>query len=114
MLIDDAYRYIELRRSLGFKLCNTADHLASFAEYAASVGDVHVRSDTALAWAAAKSSTHRSRCTCWGGAPSGQSGGTWPGACCTPITSDAFAGGASALRRRAVRERATSCWSSGT
>lgn len=60
MLIDDAYRYIELRRSLGFKLCKTADHLASFAEYAASVGDVHVRSDTALAWAAAKSSTQDS------------------------------------------------------
>jgi integrase len=60
MLIDGAYRYIELRRSLGFKLRKTSAHLASFAEYAASVGDVHVRSDTALAWAAATSSTQDS------------------------------------------------------
>ncbi len=60
MLIDGAYRYIELRRSLGFKLRKTAAHLASFAEYAASIDDVHVRSDTALAWAAATSSTQGS------------------------------------------------------
>lgn len=60
MLIDGAYRYIELRRSLGFKLRKTSAHLASFIEYAASVGDVHVRSDTALAWAAATSSTQDS------------------------------------------------------
>jgi integrase/recombinase XerD len=57
MLIDDAYRYIELRRSLGFKLAKTSVHLASFAEYATSVGDVHVRCDTALAWTAAITST---------------------------------------------------------
>lgn len=60
MLIDGAYRYIELRRSLGFKLRKTSAHLASFADYAASVGDVHVRRDTALAWAAATSSTQDS------------------------------------------------------
>lgn len=60
MLIDGAYRYIELRRSLGFKLNKTSVHLASFVGYAASVGDVHVRSDTALAWAAATSSTQDS------------------------------------------------------
>lgn len=60
MLIDGAYRYVELRRSLGFKLRKTSAHLASFAEYAANVGDVHVRSDTALAWAAATSSTQDS------------------------------------------------------
>lgn len=60
MLIDGAYRYIELRRSLGFKLRKTSAHLASFAEYAASVGDLHLRSDTALAWAAATSSTQDS------------------------------------------------------
>lgn len=60
MLIDGAYRYIELRRSLGFKLHKTAAHLASFVEYAASIDDVHVRSDTALAWAAATSSTQGS------------------------------------------------------
>lgn len=60
MLIDGAYRYVELRRSLGFKLAKTSAHLASFAEYAASVGDVHVRRDTALTWAAATSSTQSS------------------------------------------------------
>lgn len=60
MLIDGAYRYIELRRSLGFKLRHTAAYLASFTAYAASVGDVHLRSDTALAWAAASSSTQDS------------------------------------------------------
>lgn len=60
MLIDGAYRYIELRRSLGFKLRKTSSHLASFAAYAADAGDVHVRSATALAWAAATSSTHDS------------------------------------------------------
>jgi integrase/recombinase XerD len=60
MLIDGAYRYIELRRSLGFKLRKTSIQLASFVNYAASVGDVHVRSDTALAWAAATSSTQDS------------------------------------------------------
>lgn len=60
MLIDGAYRYIELRRSLGFKLRKTSSHLASFAAYAADAGDVHLRSDTALAWAAATSSTQDS------------------------------------------------------
>lgn len=60
MLIDGAYRYIELRRSLGFKLQKTSAHLVSFIDYAASVGDVHVRCDTALAWAAANSSTQDS------------------------------------------------------
>ena len=60
MLIDGAYRYIELRRSLGFKLRKTSDHLASFAAYAASVGDTHMRTETALAWAKATSSTQDS------------------------------------------------------
>lgn len=53
MLIDDVCRYIALRRSLGFKLRKTAISLASYAEYAANVGDVHIRNETALAWAAA-------------------------------------------------------------
>ena len=57
MLIDDVERYVTLRRSLGFKLRKTSAHLASFAEYAASVGDVHIRRDTALAWAAVTTST---------------------------------------------------------
>jgi integrase/recombinase XerD len=57
MLIDDVERYVTLRRSLGFKLRKTSAHLASFAKYATSVGDSHVRRDTALEWAAATSST---------------------------------------------------------
>ena len=60
MLIDGAYRYIELRRSLGFKLRKTSVHLASFVEHAANAGDTHVRIETALAWAKATSSTQDS------------------------------------------------------
>ena len=60
MLIDGAYRYIELRRSLGFKLRKTSRHLASFVDYAAKSGDMHVRIETALAWAKATSSTQDS------------------------------------------------------
>jgi integrase/recombinase XerD len=60
MLIDGAYRYIELRRSLGFKLRKTSIHLTSFVEYAANAGEAHVRTDTALAGAKAMSSTQDS------------------------------------------------------
>ena len=60
MLIDDVDRYIELRRSLGFKLAKTARHLTAFARYAVDRGDTHVRRETATAWAAAVSSTPRS------------------------------------------------------
>lgn len=60
MLTDDADRYIELRRSLGFKLTKTARHLTAFARYAVDRGDTHVRRETAIAWAAAVSSTPRS------------------------------------------------------
>jgi len=61
MLIDDADRYIELRRSLGFKLAKTARHLTAFARYAIDLGDTHVRRETALAWVSSVSSTPRSR-----------------------------------------------------
>lgn len=57
MIIEDAHRYIALRRSLGFKLFKTARHLASFADYAARHGDAHIRTDTAMTWAAVGSST---------------------------------------------------------
>lgn len=60
MLIESAHRYIELRRSLGFKLAKTARHVTSFAAYAAQAGDAHVRCDTAMAWAAGLSSTQHS------------------------------------------------------
>ena len=60
MLTDNADRYIELRRSLGFKLAKTARHLTAFARYAVDRGDTHVRRETAITWAAAVSSTPRS------------------------------------------------------
>ncbi|MBZ9606180.1 tyrosine-type recombinase/integrase [Phyllobacterium chamaecytisi] len=61
MLIDDANRYIALRRSLGFKLEKTGRHLSCFTHYAKEHGDIHVRAATALAWAEAVSSTRDSR-----------------------------------------------------
>lgn len=60
MLTDDADRYIALRRSLGFKLAKTARHLTAFTRYGVDRGDTHVRRETAIAWAAAVSSTPRS------------------------------------------------------
>lgn len=60
MLSDDVERYIELRRSLGFKLAKTARHLTAFARYAVDRGDTHVRRETATAWTATVSSTPRS------------------------------------------------------
>jgi integrase/recombinase XerD len=57
MLIDDANRYVALRRSLGFKLEKTARHLAAFTRHAVDHGDSHIRTATALAWTAAVSST---------------------------------------------------------
>jgi len=61
MLIDDAHRYITLRRALGFKLEKTARHLAAFTSHAVANGDSHIRTATALAWTAAVSSTPGSR-----------------------------------------------------
>lgn len=61
MLIDDAHRYIRLRRSLGFKLEKTARHLVAFTHHAAASGDSHIRTATALVWTAAVSSTPGSR-----------------------------------------------------
>ena len=61
MLIDDAHRYVALRRSLGFKLEKTARHLDAFTRHAMANGDSHIRTATALAWTAAVSSTPGSR-----------------------------------------------------
>ena len=61
MLIEDATRYIALRRALGFKLEKTAHHLDAFTRHAVTVGDSHIRIATALAWTAAVSSTPDSR-----------------------------------------------------
>jgi integrase/recombinase XerD len=61
MLIDDAHRYIRLRRALGFKLEKTDRYLVAFIRHALANGDSHIRTATALAWTAAVSSTPGSR-----------------------------------------------------
>jgi integrase/recombinase XerD len=61
MLIEDAHRYVALRRSLGFKLEKTARHLDAFTRHAVANGDSHIRTATALAWTAAVSSTPGAR-----------------------------------------------------
>lgn len=61
MLIEDATRYIALRRSLGFKLEKTARHLAVFTRHAVENGDSHIRTATALTWTASVSSTPDTR-----------------------------------------------------
>ncbi|HTO63249.1 MAG TPA: tyrosine-type recombinase/integrase [Acetobacteraceae bacterium] len=61
MLIDDAHRYIRLRRALGFKLEKTDRYLEAFTRHAVANGDSHIRTATALAWTAMVSSTPGSR-----------------------------------------------------
>ena len=51
MLSDDAERYIELRRTLGFKLRKPSRHLQSFARFASEKGETYVSAATALEWA---------------------------------------------------------------
>ena len=55
MLTEDIHRYIALRRSLGYKLKETARNLASFGHFAEARGERHVRTATAVAWAAGAS-----------------------------------------------------------
>jgi integrase/recombinase XerD len=61
VLSQDADRYIELRRTLGYKLARAARHLQSFTRYAAECGDTHLRTATALAWVAAVARTQGAR-----------------------------------------------------
>ena len=56
MLNDHVERYLMLRRSLGYKLRNTALNLQAFARFASDRGDTHVRAATAVEWAAQASS----------------------------------------------------------
>jgi integrase/recombinase XerD len=51
VLSDDAERYIELRRTLGFKLRKPSRHLQSFARFATERGETYVSATTALEWA---------------------------------------------------------------
>lgn len=50
MLSDDVTRYIMLRRTLGYKLVKAERHLRSFARFAASRDETHIRAATVLAW----------------------------------------------------------------
>ena len=52
MLTAHIERYVALRQTLGFKLRDTARHLRGFARFAAARGDTHIRTSTAVAWAA--------------------------------------------------------------
>jgi integrase/recombinase XerD len=58
MLIDGIERYIALRRSLGFKFQKPARHLQSFARFATERGESHIRTATAVAWAAGAPTPH--------------------------------------------------------
>jgi integrase len=51
MLAAHVERYLVLRQTLGYKLRNTSGNLRAFARFAASRGDLHVRTSTALEWA---------------------------------------------------------------
>jgi integrase len=52
MLSDDVERYVELRRTLGFKLRKPLRHLQSFARFATDRGETYISAATALEWAA--------------------------------------------------------------
>jgi integrase/recombinase XerD len=54
-------RYIALRRTLGYKLRKPARHLRAFADYAASRGEMHIRTATVLAWVTAAGRTQDAR-----------------------------------------------------
>jgi len=58
MLADHVERYVTLRQTLGFELRDTARNLRHFARFADERGDTHVRTSTALEWAAAGTSPH--------------------------------------------------------
>ncbi len=52
MLMAHVERYVALRHTLGYTLHDASAHLRAFARFAAAKGDTHVRSSTAVDWAA--------------------------------------------------------------
>ena len=52
MLNDHVERYLMLRRSLGYKLRDTARNLQAYARFATDKGETHIRAATAVQWAA--------------------------------------------------------------
>lgn len=61
MLNDAIMTYLELQRAAGFKYKTPARRLKSFAAFAGARGDIFVRAETALAWAALSPSEHARR-----------------------------------------------------
>ena len=61
MLTTAIERYLALRRSLGFKLHEASQILRSFGRFAATRGDTHVKSATAIDWATEASSPNARR-----------------------------------------------------
>jgi len=62
MLTQTIDRYLAVRRAAGFRLRTTEGFLRCYARFAAERGEVHVRAQTALDWAAfAPSASQRGR-----------------------------------------------------
>jgi integrase/recombinase XerD len=61
VLNDDIDVYLEMRRAAGYQLGMSEKQLRSFARYAASRGDIHVKASRAIEWACDAPSTHQ-RC----------------------------------------------------
>jgi integrase len=51
MLSAEIDTYLNVRRALGFKLDTVQGYLTSYADFATSQGDMHVRAQTAIQWA---------------------------------------------------------------
>lgn len=58
MLSSHVDRYLAVRRTLGYKLHNTARNLQAFAAFASDKGDTHIRAATTVQWAAQAPSPH--------------------------------------------------------
>lgn len=59
MLTPAIDNYLELRRSLGYKLEETEQLLRSFARYTAPLGQSHITAESALSWAGQSASARR-------------------------------------------------------
>jgi integrase/recombinase XerD len=59
MLMQGVDSYLQLRRAAGFQLRDTEALLKDFACFAAERGDIHIKADTAIAWAGRATSLKR-------------------------------------------------------
>ena len=58
-IIDHIARFLEIKRSLGYRFEQHEELLGRFARFAEARNETHVRSETALEWASASTSTSR-------------------------------------------------------